>query len=170
LNALKRVYEWALSREVSPMFLSEYSRWVLDFRQTAVMRWEEGFRIKNAGGLRTLRYPKEWGYPDTEKSKGMVGYREGKDGYNYLFLDGSGDYYVVFSYQKPKFALLYSNGYVESFERKGKEYSLRLSSYLPLAVRLETSCKVFINGKAYNPGVVEFKGGKRADIKAVCTN
>lgn len=170
LNALKRVYEWALSREVSPMFLSEYSRWVLDFRQTAVMRWEEGFRIKNAGGLRTLRYPKEWGYPDTEKSKGVVGYREGKDGYNYLFLDGSGDYYVVFSSQKPKFALLYSNGYVESFERKGKEYSLRLSSYLPLEVRLETSCKVFINGKAYNAGVVEFKGGKHADIKAVCTD
>jgi hypothetical protein len=101
LNALKRVYEWALSREVSPMFLSEYSRWVLDFRQTAVMKWEEGFRIKNAGGLRTLRYPKEWGYPDTEKGRGVVGYREGKDGYNYLFLDGSGDYYLVFSSQKP---------------------------------------------------------------------
>ena len=29
---------------------------------------------------RTLRYPKEWGYPDTEKGKGAVGYREGKDG------------------------------------------------------------------------------------------
>ncbi len=100
----------------------------------------------------------------------MVGYKEGKDGYNYLFLDGSGDYYVVFSSQKPKFALLYSNGYVESFEREGKEYSLKLSSYLPLAISLETSCKVFINGKAYDPGVVEFKGGKHADIKAVCTD
>lgn len=77
---------------------------------------------------------------------------------------------MVFSSQKPKFALLYSNGYVENSERKGKEYRLRLSSYLPLEVRLETSCKVFINGKAYNPGVFEFKGGKHADIKAVCTD
>ncbi|WP_448587961.1 bifunctional glycoside hydrolase 114/ polysaccharide deacetylase family protein [Thermocrinis sp.] len=170
LNALKNVYEYALSQEHNPMFISEYARWVLDFRNTVIFREGESFRIKNEGNLRTLRYPKEWGYPDMRKSSGIVGYREGKDGYKYLFLDGSGDYKVFFSRNKPEFALLYSNGYVKKFEKSDKGYVLVLESYTPLAVRLESKCKVYVDGGIYKGEFVDFTGGKHAEIKAVCSD
>jgi len=170
LNALKKVYEFALSQEINPMFVSEYIKWVLDFRHTAILKEEEGFRIRNEGYLRTLRYPKDWGYPDMKASSGVIGYREGKDGYNYLFLDGSGDYKLFFSQSKPEFNLLYSNGFVESFEKKDREYILRLRSYVPLEVRLWSSCLTYINRKPYKKGLIDYKGGNYAEIKAVCAD
>jgi len=64
LNALRKVYRYALSREVTPMYLSEYAARVLDFRDTAILETEGGFRIKNSGYIRTLRLSKDIGYPD----------------------------------------------------------------------------------------------------------
>ena len=110
------------------------------------------------------------GYPDIKNSLGVVGYREGKDGYNYLFLDGSGDYRIYFSSKKPEFSLVYSNGIVESFEKGEKEYILKIRSHVPLELRLESACPLYINGKYYKEGFVNFKGGSYAQIKAICTN
>jgi hypothetical protein len=61
LNALHRVYGWALAQPVVPVYASDYLRKVLDFHRVAIARdWRAGaetWRVRGAGELRTLRLP-----------------------------------------------------------------------------------------------------------------
>ncbi|RMH04217.1 MAG: polysaccharide deacetylase, partial [Aquificota bacterium] len=168
LNALKRVYEYALSKPVNPMFLSEYAQRVLDFRETVIFKEDKGFRVRNSGYLRTLRLEKGMGYPDLEKSKGVLGYYEGEQGV-YVHLDGSGDYYIELT-QKPKdwFNLISSNGQVYQVKKEGKELSFKLRSYVTLEASLYTGkCRVWLNGKEVK-GTYNHKGGEELEVKVVC--
>lgn len=160
LNALKEVYKYALSQPTNPMFLSEYVEKVLDFRQTAILSLPDGFKIKNAGYLRTLRIPKALGYPDVEKSKGVVGFMiNGNE--VYIHLDGSGEYILKLTKTKPEsFYLITSNGQVESFKKEKGSYFIKLKSYVPLDVQFyKGKCKIFLE-----------KEEKNAEIKAVCVD
>lgn len=159
LNALKKVYRYALSQSPNPMFLSEYAEKVLDFRQTAIIKIPEGFIVKNAGYLRTLRMPIKLGFPDIRKSKGVVGFSIGVDEI-YVHLDGSGDYVIKLSQKKPDtFYLVSSNGQIESFTKQQNFYSIKLKSYVPLELNYEKgNCEVLLK-----------KEGKYgAEIKSVC--
>ncbi|MEO2069106.1 MAG: endo alpha-1,4 polygalactosaminidase, partial [Desulfurobacteriaceae bacterium] len=115
LKALKRVYNWALSQKPISLFLSEYAQKVLEFRGSAIATRGRDLVVKTAGTLRTLRIPTSWGYPDIEKSKGIVGYKKiGK--WIYISFDGSGNYKLRFkSEDRNPFILVESNGKVVSF-------------------------------------------------------
>jgi len=169
LNALKKVYDFALSQEVTPIYLSEYALRVLDYRETAIIRRGKGFIIKNAGYLRTLRIPASLGFPDIEKSKGIVGFKREGD-FIYIHLDGSGKYTLLFTDKKPKFALVSSNGIVEDFQKEGNKYRIKLKAYTELEVLWEGKCKVFFNGRRVFNEKVRLKGVKYGEIEAVCTN
>jgi len=137
LNALKKVYNYAISQRVNPVFLSEYAEKVLDFRQTVISKDAESLRVKNAGYLRTLRIPAEFGFPDIKESKGVVGFFTDSDN-TYLHLDGSGDYIIKFSKEKPKnFYLISSNGQVESFIKQENTYILKLKAYVLFSYSLK---------------------------------
>ncbi|WP_121009231.1 endo alpha-1,4 polygalactosaminidase [Hydrogenivirga caldilitoris] len=169
LNALKRVYEYALSERTNPMFLSEFAAQVLDFRETALLKEGNGFRIKNSGHLRTLRVDRSMGYPDLRKSKGVIGfYERGND--IYVNLDGTGNYYLEFTKEKVNwFNLEETNGQVESAKRENGRIHLAIRAYVPLEVKLDTGpCNVSINGKRLPSGLQTYKGGYRAEIEAVC--
>lgn len=168
LNALKKVYEYALSQETNPMYISEYAHKVLDFRQTAIIKLEDGFLIKNDGELRTLRIPKEWGFPDIERSEGVVGFKEEKE-FFYVHLDNSGRYVLRFRSSPPPFWLEKANGQIVSFEKGNKEFTYKFSSYLPLkAVFKNNSCRVLFRGKTYSGKEVLLEGGKNETVKVLC--
>lgn len=159
LNALKKVYNYAISQKTNPMFLSEYAARVLDFRQTAIMKMPEGFRIKNAGYLRTLRIPLKAGFPNIKESNGIVGFSNIAEEF-YIHLDGSGDYILKLSDKKPEtFYLISSNAQVESFQKDNNVYLIKLKSYVPLELNYEKGkCELSIK-----------KEDKyAAEIKAVC--
>lgn len=92
LEALRRIYEWALSQEVKPVFLSEYALKVLEFRATAVVRDGDCFLVRNGGNLRTVRLPSAFKI-DFRRSQGIVGEKVINNSL-YLFLDGSGSYRI----------------------------------------------------------------------------
>jgi len=172
LNALRKVYRYALSREVTPMYLSEYAARVLDFRDTAILETEGGFRIKNSGYIRTLRLSKDIGYPDLKRSRGVLGFREHTDTL-YVHLDGSGDNLLILT-KKPSTDwanLVSTNAITESYRRTSRGFELELRAYMPLEIEIDTGiCDVKIDGLPVKRGKVHFRGELNAKVEAVCPN
>lgn len=177
LNALKKVYRYALSQDVLPIFPSEYAQIVLDARNTVIYRKNRNtFLIKNQGYCRTVRIPKSWGIPDIAKSSGVVGYRE-INGQYYIHLSGSGNYKLVLTNHKPSFRLINSNGRIVKWKKQedGKkvDFLLGIRSYqIPTKVRVETTCKIKVlkgslSSKLGN--VFEYTGKGTVEIKATCS-
>ena len=171
LNALKKVYRYALSQKVTPMFLSEYALRVLDFRDTAILRYEDGLRIRNSGYLRTLRLDSAKAVPDLRRSKGVIGFiRDGR--HTYVHLDHSGDYFLAFTDSPPSWLNLVSaSGLVERHSRSGGRIELDLRSYIPMELEIDTgACDVMVNGELLGRGVHTIKGGLYAQIRAFCSD
>ncbi|MDW8294092.1 MAG: endo alpha-1,4 polygalactosaminidase [Aquificaceae bacterium] len=139
LEALRKVYNWAMSQEIIPLFLSEYAQKVLEYRNMALMKHIETGElvVRGGGSLRTLRVDKKV-HVDLLKSKGVVGYRHHKTS-TYISLDPSGDYRVVFSEIPSPFRVVSSNGKVVNFSKGRNGYALHLSAHVPLEVELEVS-------------------------------
>ena len=76
LKALKKVYDYALSRPVFPIYSTEYVVKVLDFRNMAIAR-EVGdgntWLVRGDGDLRELRWVAR-GTPRMADAQGVVGY------------------------------------------------------------------------------------------------
>lgn len=85
IKALHKVYGWALSHQLHPVYSSEYIRKVQDFYDFAVGKDEQGWRLGGPGRLRTLRMPPSLGVPVLSGSSGIAGYTKGVDGH-YLHL------------------------------------------------------------------------------------
>ncbi len=176
LRALKSVYRWAMEQKLNPMFLSEYAQRVLEFRTMAFARLLDGGLVVRAdSSLKTLRIDREAGFPDLERSRGIVGYMERGD-VIYLHLDGSGDYKIVLKKDKPEgFRLIESNGQVVLYERKDGSISIGLRSYMPLEFSIEkTGCTVSIEGGEFETGKKEkevfyrLPSSTKAVIRARC--
>jgi peptidoglycan/xylan/chitin deacetylase (PgdA/CDA1 family) len=85
LNALHKVYDWALQQPLHPVFASEYIRKVQDFYTAALARDGDGWRIRTRGDLRTVRIPQSWGTVDLTHSLGIAGNKSaGTDSYVHM--------------------------------------------------------------------------------------
>jgi uncharacterized protein (TIGR01370 family) len=89
LNALTRLFEWAVRQELHALTASEYAGIVRDARATRIIR-ESATRwtFANQGRLRTFRLPKSAGVPDLAASRGVTGWRAVGDAV-YVHTDGS---------------------------------------------------------------------------------
>lgn len=89
LNALTRLFEWAVRQELHSLTASEYAGIVRDARATRIIR-ESATRwvFTNQGRLRTFRLPKSAGVPDLAASRGVTGWRAVGDSV-YVHTDGS---------------------------------------------------------------------------------
>lgn len=131
IDALKSVYDYAMKQKTLPLYASEYIRIAQDFYRTSISQEEDGWIIRNRGELKTVRLSKEGGYPDLERSVGIVGFKDDADG-RYVHLDGSGEYRLYLTPLLPKVPfLIESNGRIVKSEKKG----IRIKSYVPLAMR-----------------------------------
>ncbi|WP_456460145.1 endo alpha-1,4 polygalactosaminidase [Desulfurobacterium sp.] len=175
LKALEKVYKWALSQKPIPEYLSDYAQKVMEFRGSAIARQKNKWIFKNAGSLRTIRIPLSEGYPDIDKSKGVVGYRKINNSL-YISLDNSGNYELKLSRtDNNPFILVESNGIITNFEKENRRYKISLKGYVPLEITIrEEGCHVKSSG---NPEI--FKKGsfirfrfkeKTASIEATCKN
>ena len=107
LNSLIYVFNWVLKQDIIPFWVSDYIKKVLDFYNTLLIKKDNYWIIKTNKQLRTIRI-KDLGYPDLEKSKGVLGFSK----YNnnlYLNLDGSGEYKLFFTKKRPKKVYLYKS-------------------------------------------------------------
>nr|WP_245951777.1 bifunctional glycoside hydrolase 114/ polysaccharide deacetylase family protein [Paracidovorax anthurii] len=87
LNALRKVYDWAMAQPLHPVFASEFILKVRDFHTYAVARDGAGWRVRGDGTLRTLRLPPALGTPLPQASQGVAGFRDGVEG-TYVHLAG----------------------------------------------------------------------------------
>ena len=130
LNALKEVYNYVLSQDVIPMKVSEYILKALDFYKSIVAKKGDYWIIKTDKNLRTVKVPKNFGYPNLAKSKGVIGFYPYNDQL-YISLDGMGDYKLLFTKEKPKQVYIkQSNARVEKVYKN----SFKLKGYLPVKV------------------------------------
>ena len=135
LDALKKVYDYAMRQSVTPLYTSEYIAIAQDFYRTAITRIPGGYRIRNRGDLRTIRLPESLGYPDIAASSGVVGYKEAQ-GYRYLHLDGSGDYRLILRHSRPVLpCLIEANGRVKSYRKREKRIRISLQSHVAVKAR-----------------------------------
>lgn len=145
MASLKSVYDYVLTQKTLPLYISEYIRIADDFYNTSIATIENGWEIRNAGELKTLRLPKDNRYPDFSKSDGIVGFYDDVDG-RYIHLNGQGSYTLVMSDKAPMVPyLIQSNGRVV----KSSNGALVLKSYVPFQSKwnLPSGCEIKTNPK-----------------------
>jgi uncharacterized protein (TIGR01370 family) len=166
LQALDKVFAYALAQETTPVFASDYARQVLDFRTIAVARGSGGWRIRGAEHLRTLRLPATLGEPDIAASRAVAGFNRRGD-VTYVHLAASSADLVL---APPATApagttrLVSANGRIEAFERTPGGYRWRLAGEVPLAFTLANAerCRLTAGGREIKP---VRRTGRHADFQ-----
>lgn len=152
LASFERIMDYALKQETLPIFASEYARKVLNFRDLSIARVPDGWRIRGAGALRTVRLPRNAGIPDLRTSEGIAGYRVQGD---IMYVHLAGDDATLRLSAKAASApnLVASNGRIESVERSGERWRWRLQARVPLEFTLQNAerCEISVAGKRLAP-------------------
>lgn len=101
LNALKKIYDWSLSHTVMNVYESDYVKKMLDSNNMVIAKESPShWLIAHNGNLRELRVSKDDGYPDLDKSSGVIGYSE-YDHMRYIHL-APGDASSIYFMTKPQ--------------------------------------------------------------------
>ncbi|NHH85952.1 hypothetical protein CDPAHKCJ_01077 [Cobetia sp. MB87] len=111
LRALKQVYDYVLTLDTLPLHTSAWSKVARDWYSVGVARrLEGGWQVTGTRNTRTLRLPREMGWPDLSASQGVAGVRDIKPG-RYVALSG-GDKAVLITQDTPPNApyLKHANG------------------------------------------------------------
>jgi hypothetical protein len=137
LNALHEVYKWALQQETFPVWTSEYAAAVRGFQQAALaQRLDGSWLLRGFGALSTVRLPAGLGWPDLERSRGVLGVRDLPQG-RYVALQTGGTAVLALAAQPPRGPyLLSANAAVISFRRDGQTAHLRLRGHLPVQAEI----------------------------------
>ncbi|HLX01216.1 MAG TPA: bifunctional glycoside hydrolase 114/ polysaccharide deacetylase family protein [Trinickia sp.] len=136
VQALKEVLDTVLKQPVTPVFVSEYARGVLDFLDTSVTPDGRFWIVRNAGNLRTVRLP-PGKVPEMTTAQGVAGYLPGPGG-TYVHLTGSeARFAVVDAGEAPQVAYLAeANGRIDNFTRTGQSFSFDLHAHVAPRFRL----------------------------------
>jgi hypothetical protein len=126
MKALRDVLHAVLAQPVTPVFVSEYSRNVLDWLDTSVTRDGRFWVVRNGGHLRTVRLP-VGKVPDMTTAIGVVGYLPGPGG-TYVHLAGSEARFAVLDASDARRTpyLAQANGRIEHFSRTGNGFAFDL--------------------------------------------
>ena len=160
LKALKKVYDWALSQPLHPVRTSEFIRKVQDFHTYAIAREGDGWRVRGAGQLRTLRMPYSVNdiTPTLAQGVGVAGVSEGAEG-SYLHLTGDrawiarpGGSAAADAANAPAVWLHTANARVTQWQRtqQGQRTDFTLQGHVPLqfsVAGMAPACKLSANGQ-----------------------
>lgn len=152
LEALHRVYRWALAQPLHPVYPSDYVRKAMNYEQIVIARSDNGFLVRGAEALRELRAPRSMGVPQVQGSRGLAGFAEGEQE-QYLHLSGD-DAWLAFAPTENKVAYLAdANARVTALERTATGTRLQLHSHVPLrlAIRHPIGCAVTLGGRRLTP-------------------
>ncbi|MEI7998717.1 MAG: hypothetical protein WCH62_04350, partial [Candidatus Omnitrophota bacterium] len=108
LDALKQVYDYALTQPIISVFTSEYASVVEGFLSGQMDNLPDGgWHLKDYGNDRTVRFDRFNKFPDLQRSKGVLGFLRWKD-YLYVHLDDHNEAVLYFQDSKSKEAYLES--------------------------------------------------------------
>jgi len=151
LNALHRVYGWALAQPVVPVYASDYIRKVLDFHRMAITRdWRApvpSWRIRGDGALRTLRLP-AGAEVALVASRQVAGVAPGP-GARYVHLTAPAATLVLAPEAEPPVHVRDAAGWIEDFERDAAGIRFTLAAYATTRFSLGAArgCRVRVDGR-----------------------
>ena len=136
IDALKSVYEWTLKQEHRPIWVSEYGQKVNEFRNFTMSRRIDGaWDIRGLNTLRTFRLPVSTGWPDLEKSEGIVGVRDAHQGRYVHLLPKHGQVLLYTTPEPPSSPYLsHSNGEIEEWQKTAGGINFQMRAHTPLEV------------------------------------
>ncbi|HXJ23623.1 MAG TPA: hypothetical protein VMT03_25630 [Polyangia bacterium] len=137
IKALQEVYGWALQQETFPVWTSEYAAAVRGFQQARLAKRLDGsWVLRGFGALATVRLPAALGWPDLDRSSGIVGVRDLPQG-RYVALAPGGAAALTLANHPPAGPYLAaSNAAVVSYRRVGSQARLRLRGHLPVEAEI----------------------------------
>jgi len=166
INALKKVYDYALRQDVVAVYASEYIRKTREFGRIAVGKTENGYRVAGTDAIRELRIPKTGGYPGSDGSS-VIGFSDHEQA-RYLHLAPGNTHDVVL--QKERGSRLYLESVNAVIPRwtavgRGADFTL-LSHQTGITMRLGNmqGCRVQVNGVA-RPARMLGNGIAQVEIK-----
>jgi polysaccharide biosynthesis protein PelA len=137
VSALHEVYEWALSQETVPVWVSEYTAHVRGFERATLARRLDGtWLLRDFGALRTVRLPAALGWPDLPRSPDVVGVRELPQGRYVSLGPGTSPTRTLALRQAPPDDphIESANAAVVSWRRDGAELWFALRGHMPAEV------------------------------------
>ena len=127
LNALKRVYEWALKQKITPMYASMWIKRVLDYENSVIAKKDNGWIIVTDKNIKTIRYAKK---PDLIQSKNIIGYYKKHNNF-YIHLNNKGKYTLFFNENKNNKPYIVNSNAILINEEKNY---FKFKSYLPIEI------------------------------------
>lgn len=153
LKALKKVYNHALSKDVIPVFTSDYVKSVLDFYNAEIFNYKNSWIIVSDGNIKTLRVKDK--YPIINEY--VCGYRKINEE-TYLHLCGNPPYKIVLTDTPPKEVYIKSsNAYVDEFSLKNNSFFIKFRGYVPVKYSLGNNNDYNIKEKEYRKDIYFIK-------------
>jgi hypothetical protein len=140
LRALKKAYDWTVSRPHFPTFPSEYIARVHDFHRTVVAGGEGRWTLAGLGALRTVRLPKSAGFPDLDASRHVAGFADHNDA-RYFHLSAERAELVLTPEAPRAPYLVESNARLTAFRRTPTGLELGLAGHAPVALVLANAAR-----------------------------
>ena len=158
LNALKKVYRWALAQNPISLYISEFAPRAIGFYTGSLAQLpDQRWLLYSHQALRTVRIPKALGYPDLSCSEGIAGYRDLPQS-RYLHLSSSRAVLCLQQHDRNEQVLESSNGIIEHWAPESSGITrLRLRGHQPLELTIRSAklCTLVVqeNGsqKRYRP-------------------
>lgn len=147
LEALIKVYNWALAQPVMNIYISEYIKKVLDYFQIKIIPRNDSWILNSNGDLRELRSLSTFGYPNLIKSQNVIGFKI-INGDVYIHLGPN--QFTVLNYQKEKPTqpyLVEANARVTAFSRIQNQLIITLEGHMPLQFTLDNVGKCQVSAK-----------------------
>lgn len=149
LNALKKVYEQSLNKEIIPKFTSEYIKIVLDFYKSEIFNYKDEWIIASEGHIKTIRTEELL----PEINENVCGYRKINTN-NYIHLCKNPPYKINLKEKMPNELFLESsNADIDVFQKTANGYKIKLKGYVPVKYNLKNKEKLRIIEKDYKEGI-----------------
>jgi hypothetical protein len=155
MRSLDRVFNYALAQESTPVYVADYARKVLDFQKLSIARTANGWSVRGATDLRTLRLPASMGWPDLKASRGVAGFNKSNE-VLYVHLGDDSAELVLTATAPDSPRLVSANARIAAFRPKASGAQWELSGEVPLKFSLAhvQGCKVRVAGRDLRPARV----------------
>jgi hypothetical protein len=131
LAALKQVYEFAVSQEYYPLFVSEFAERGQDYYRATLSRTlDGGWQFGRLRSLRTIRFEGALGWPDLDASPAVGSLRELPQGRYATFLPESNNQIHFRAAPPERPHLCWSNARVTSLSHEGRRLTFTLSGHV----------------------------------------
>lgn len=153
VQTLDRIFQYVQSQPVTPVHIAEYAKKVLNFQDLSVARTPDGWQIRGAQALRSMRLPASMPLPDLQRSQGIAGYQsEGQDRYIHLGAD-SVEWISGTAAENQVPYLVSANARVAAFHADAGSARWTLSGHVPLQFTLKNvqGCEIRVGSRKISP-------------------